>query len=93
MKVIFRDCVIDNRKSATNALVLSSDSEKDVYGVEIRNLTVLDDQKRDPVVFLSRYGNALIDPVVENVFVKDSKGNTTRFDCASFIKKALPIPC
>ncbi|MBP5182512.1 MAG: right-handed parallel beta-helix repeat-containing protein [Lentisphaeria bacterium] len=92
VKVVFRDCVIDNRKSATNALVLSSDSEKDVYGVEIRNLTVLDDQKRDPVVFLSRYGNALIDPVVENVFVKDSKGNTTRFDCASFIKKSAPDP-
>lgn len=92
VKLIYKNCTIDNRKSIFPALSLSSDSEKDIYGVEIRNLTVIDDKKRDPIIFLSKYANALIDPIVENVIVKDSKGKITKFDCAKFIKKSAPDP-
>ena len=92
VKVILRDCVIDNRKSPYAAVSLASDSEKDIHGLEISNLTVIDDKKTDPIIFLSKYGNAIIDPIVKNVTVKDSKGVVTKFDCEKFIKKSAPDP-
>ncbi|MFA6928755.1 MAG: right-handed parallel beta-helix repeat-containing protein [Lentisphaeria bacterium] len=92
LKLVFEDCVIDNRLSQYNAMILASDSPKDVYGIEIRNLTVLDDQDRAPIIFYSKYGNALIDPVVENVIVKNSKGESKAFDCAKFIRESAPDP-
>ena len=92
LKLVFEDCVIDNRLSGFNAMLLSSDSPKDLYGIEIRNLTVIDDQDRAPVVFNSKYGNALVDPIVENVIVKNSKGESKAFDCAKFIRDSAPDP-
>ena len=90
LKIIFRKCVIDNRQSAHNAMVLSSDSNLDLHGVEITDLTVIDDKKRAPIVFNSRYANALINPIIKNVVVKNSKGQITKFDCAKFIKDSAP---
>ena len=92
LKLVFEDCFIDNRLSKYNAMILSSDSPKDLYGIEIRNLTVIDDQDRAPVLFNSKYGNALIQPVVENVVVKNSKGEEKKFDCAKFIRESAPDP-
>lgn len=92
VKVILKDCIIDNRAARYNAVTLASDSEKDIHGIEISNLTVIDDKKLDPIIFLSKYGNALINPVVKNVVVKDSKGKVTKFDCEKFIKKSAPDP-
>lgn len=92
VKVILKDCIIDNRAARYNAVTLASDSEKDIHGIEISNLTVIDDKKLDPIIFLSKYGNALINPIVKNVVVKDSKGKVTKFDCEKFIKKSAPDP-
>ena len=58
----------------------------------IRNLTVIDDENRPPMVFTSRYGNGLVNPVIENITIQNSKGVKRSFDIAKFIAKAKPDP-
>lgn len=93
LKVIFKDCVIDNRESKFNALLIGSPTPKDLHGIEITNLTVIDDNlDRPPIIFNSKYNNALIDPIVKNVVVKNSKGDSKKFDCEAFIRESAPDP-
>ena len=59
VKLIFRDCTVDARGSRFQPVRLSSDNPDDIDGLEITNLTVIDDVKRDPIFFESRFGNGL----------------------------------
>ena len=92
VKLIFRDCTIDARNSRFQALRISSDNQDDIDGLEISNLTVLDDLPRDPILFESRYGNGLIRPRIGTVTVRNSKGESRGFDPAELIRKSAPDP-
>ncbi len=92
-RVVLRDCLIDNSVGSHNAVTLSSDTPKDLYGIEIVGLTVVEnDIARDPVVFNSRYGNSLVNPIVKDVAVKTATGETRPFDAAKFIRDSAPNP-
>ncbi len=92
LKIIFKDCTIDNRQASNSAVFLSSDSPKDVHGIEIDNLTVIDDQDRPPIVFSSRYANALVNPKITRVVRQNSQGETWPFDVDAFVRASAPNP-
>ncbi|OQA81732.1 MAG: hypothetical protein BWY31_03693 [Lentisphaerae bacterium ADurb.Bin242] len=89
---VVENCEIDTRGGKFPALQISSSTQDNIKGLVVRNLKVIDDEKRPPIVFTSRYGNGLVNPVIENVTAKTSKGETIPFDIPAFIKKAAPDP-
>lgn len=92
IELTFKNCYIDNRKSREIAMIVSSRMEDDIDSLTIENLTVIDDAKRVPLSFVSRFNNALLKPVVKNIVLKDSKGKVTPFNIKSFVKKSAPDP-
>ncbi len=93
LEFVLRDCVIDNRKSKTAAVKISSGHIDNIYGLRIEGLTVIDDNtNRPPVLFISRFSNGLVDPVVKNVKVRNSAGMEKAFDCEAFVKNSAPLP-
>ena len=92
VKLIFRDCTVDARGSRFQPVRLSSDNPDDIDGLEITNLTVIDDVKRDPIFFESRFGNGLVAPKIANVQVRDGSGKTSVFNPAELIRKSAPDP-
>ncbi len=93
MDLIFRNCVIDNRKAKTEAMKISSGRTANICGLRIEGLTVIDDAtNRPPIKFVSRFSNGLADAVVTNVVVRNSAGKETAFDCAAFVKNSAPLP-
>ena len=92
VKQVIENCVIDTRGGKTAGLILSNSTKENIKDLVIRNLTVIDDENRPPIVFTSRYGNGLIDPVIENITIQNSKGVKRSFDIAKFIAKAKPDP-
>ncbi len=89
---IVEDCEIDTRGGKFPALQISNSTQDNIEGLVIKNLKVIDDENRPPIVFTSRYGNGLVSPVIENISAKTSKGETIPFDIPAFIKKAAPDP-
>ncbi len=94
LKIIFKDCTLDNRQASAGAfaMFLASDSPKDIHGLEIDNLTVLDDQDRPPIAFNSRYANALVNPKISRVVTKTSQGISKPFDAEAFVRASAPNP-
>lgn len=92
IELVFRDCFIDNRGSRSVAMQISSRTEEDIDQLEIKNLSVVDDEERLPLVFVSRFGNALKDPKVDNIVMKNSRGKIIPFNVEKFIKDAAPNP-
>lgn len=92
VKQTIENCTINTKGGKTAGLLISSSRSENIRDLVIRNLTVIDDENRPPMEFTSRYGNGLVDPVVENVVIQNSKGEKRSFDVAKFINKAKPDP-
>ena len=92
VKLLIKDCTIDSRNSSFQALRISSNNTEDIEGLEIRNLTVFDDQARDPIKFERRFGNGLVNPIIEPVKVINTDGSTRTFDPAALILASIPDP-
>lgn len=93
MQLVFRNCVIDNRKSKTEAMTISSGHPQDITGLRIEGLTVIDDDaSRAPIKFISRFGNGIVDAVASGVRVRTSAGVASPFDGAAFLKTSAPSP-
>ncbi len=93
LELVFRNCVIDNRKARTEAVRISSGRTEHIAGLRIEGLTVIDDDpKRPPIKFISRFSNGLVDAVVRDVTVRNSAGAERAFDCAEFLKNSAPPP-
>lgn len=92
IELTFKDCYIDNRKSKAPGMTISSRMADDIDLLTIENLTVMEDQNRAPLVFVSRFNNALKDPVIKNIIHKNSKGKVIPFNIKNFIKKSAPDP-
>lgn len=90
--LVFHQVTIDNRKSNGEAMRISSGQAKDIAGLRIEDLTVIDDQARPPIRFISRFSNGLADPVVRGVKTRNSAGAETPFDCAAFVRHSAPLP-
>jgi len=61
-----------------------------LFGIGIEGLTVLDDEERPPIQFLSRFGNGMVGAQAADVKSRDSQGTETVFDCAAFLKASAP---
>ena len=93
VKQIIENCVIDTRGGKTAGLLISNSTKENIKDLVIRNLTVIDDStSRQPLEFTSRYGNGLVNPVIENITIQNSKGVKRPFDIAKFIAGAKPDP-
>ena len=92
VKQVIENCVIDTRGGKTAGLLISNSTKENIKDLVIRNLTVIDDENRPPIVFTSRYGNGLVNPVIENITIQNSKGVKRSFDIAKFIAQAKPDP-
>ncbi len=93
LSFMLRDCVIDNRHSATEAFRISSGHGGDIAGLRIEGLTVIeDDTNRPPIKFIPRLSNGLLDPVVARVRVRNSAGEESAFDGEAFVRASAPLP-
>jgi polygalacturonase len=88
LSVTVRDCVIDNRKSGSNAVVISSKQISDVGGLTFDNLQVIPNN-RPPFSFLGLSGAGLKD-VQGTAFLQDTGGNKTPYNLAGFIAANKP---
>lgn len=92
LALVFRNLVIDNRKSNAEAVRISSGQTKNLTGLKIEGLTAIDDHERAPLRFISRFSNGLVDPVVSGVKTRNSAGVETPLDCAAFVRQSAPPP-
>ena len=91
-KILFRNITIDNREGKEEAFDISSGLPNDLYNIEIDKLTVTDDVEREPLKFVSRFANALVDPMLKDIVTVNSKGEKKVFDTVKFIRESAPDP-
>ncbi len=92
MELVFKDIVIDNRGTNLEAVRISSGRPEDIHGLRIEGLTVIDDEDRPPLLFISRFGNGLVNAVVRDVKTVRSDGTEIVFDTEKFLAESKPDP-
>ncbi len=93
MELIFRNTVIDNRGSNFEAVTIANNNPTNIHGLRIEGLTVIDDEDRPPIKFISRFGNGLVDAVVKDVRTVRSDGTEIVFDTETFLTEtSAPDP-
>lgn len=92
MDLVFKNILIDNRDSRLEAFRISSAHPENIHGLRIEGLTVIEDEERPPIRFISRFGNGIVGAVVKDVKTVTSGGEERSFDAAAFLAESAPDP-
>ncbi|MFA6815175.1 MAG: right-handed parallel beta-helix repeat-containing protein [Lentisphaeria bacterium] len=90
VKVVFKNCEVDNRQAKNGDINLSSSGKKDFSNVVFDNLTIWENQIKNPLTFYGCSGNG-IQKLTGKITIKTTNGSKI-LDLQQFSKKYQPDP-